>query len=103
MNIDENVPTIIPIKNTSAKSTITPDPNKYNDNAANNVDVLVKIVRERVRVIDKFIMSRKDFEECDRNSSLIRSKTIMVSLMEYPTTINTAATIADDICFPSAK
>ena len=50
MNIDENVPTEIPIMNTNEKSTIIPVPNTNNATADKNVVTQVSNVLESVQL-----------------------------------------------------
>ena len=52
MNIDENVPTIIPMINTSEKSTIIPVPKMNNATAAKKVVTLVNNVLDSVLLIE---------------------------------------------------
>ena len=85
MKIEEKVPVTIPITKTKAKSLMIPAPKIQSDMAAKSVVKLVMIDLESTRLIAMRIIFLRLVTGFSSNSSLIRSKTTMVSLIEYPT------------------
>ena len=79
---EEKVPVIIPITKTKAKSLMIPAPNIHKENAASNVVKLVMIDLDNTRLIAISIIFLKLVTGFSSSSSLIRSKTTMVSLIE---------------------
>ena len=80
--MEEKVPVIIPITNTNAKSLIIPAPNIHREIAARRVVKLVRIDRESTRLIAIKIIFWRPVTGFSSNSSLILSKTTIVSFIE---------------------
>src|SRR5690606_4539746 len=91
INIEEYVPTTIPTNKANAKPLILPPPNKKSIKITNKVVNEVTIVLLKVELIARFNTSSFALSVYMPKYSLTRSKTITVSLIEYPMTVNKAA------------
>ena len=96
-NMEEYVPTMIPTIRAKAKSWITPPPRKKRARTTIRVVEEVRIVRLRVSFMLIFMVCSKDRLRKRREFSRILSKTIIVSLREYPTIVKRAAIIEREI------
>ena len=82
MKMDEKVPVIIPIVKIRAKSLITPAPKKYRIMDAEKVVILVSMDLDKVQLIARLIIFFRLLPGFKSSSSLMRSKTTIVSLIE---------------------
>ncbi|MDP2763060.1 MAG: hypothetical protein Q8O27_00895 [Enterobacteriaceae bacterium] len=93
INIDEYVPIIIPNDITNENPNKDFPPNIAKIIVTNSVDVEVISVLDNVLFIDLFIMSILLVVSFFFEYSLILSNITIVSLIEYPKTVNNAANI----------
>ncbi|HFL8824171.1 MAG TPA: hypothetical protein V7791_00505 [Candidatus Azoamicus sp. OHIO1] len=93
INIDEYVPIIIPNDITKENPNKDFPPNIAKTIVTNSVDIEVISVLDNVLFIDLFIMSILLIVSFFFEYSLILSNTTIVSLIEYPKTVNNAANI----------
>lgn len=101
--MEENVPVTTPTKKANAKSLITPPPKRYNAMPARNTVTEVMMVRLRHWFNAWFRISRNVPRMPSFKSSRTRSKMTMVSLMEKPMMVSSAATVVAFICRPTRK
>src|SRR5882757_8990143 len=90
--IDEYVPTITPMFIANANSFTTPVPKMFMINVVANTVDEVKIVRTSISLIEMSMMRSIFLSLSFAWFSRIRSKTITVSLTEYPITVSRPAT-----------
>ena len=91
MKMLENVPVTTPAKSTKAKALIAPPPNRNSDPVASRVVPEVIIVRLSVLLIAPFMISVNVPGKFSFKSSRMRSKITIVSLIEKPMIVSTAA------------
>ena len=77
MKIEENVPVIIPITNTKAKSLMIPAPKTQSEMAANKVVKLVIIDLDKTRLIAMRIILSKLVTGLSSSSSLYGQKQLL--------------------------
>ena len=82
MKMDEKVPVRIPMTKTKAKSLMTQAPKTQRETAARRVVILVRIERERTRLMAMVMIFLKLVTGFISSSSRMRSKTTIVSLIE---------------------
>src|SRR5713101_3602639 len=87
----EYVPTTIPTTRAKENARSTWPPIKNKTSTVRKVNPLVKIVRDRVWLIDLFTTSANDSRRSKRLFSRMRSKITIVSFIEYPTKVKRAA------------
>src|SRR5882762_453143 len=93
----EYVPTTIPTTRAKEKARSTWPPIRNRTSTVRKVRPLVKIVRDNVWLIDLFTTSANDSRRNKRLFSRMRSKMTMVSFIEYPTRVRSAAITVSDI------
>src|SRR5271157_3775891 len=93
----EYVPTTIPTTRAKENARSTWPPIRNRTSTVRNVNPLVSIVRERVWLIDLFTTSAKGSRRSKRLFSRMRSKMTMVSFIEYPTNVRSAAITVSEI------
>ena len=91
MKMEEYVPIKMPAEIVQAKSSMEGPPKKYRHTSTASVEREVKIVRESVWLMASFMICEAlSFGSEKRRNSRMRSNTIILSLMEYPATVNNA-------------
>src|SRR6267142_6361392 len=93
----EYVPTTIPTTRAKEKARSTWPPIRNRTSTVRKVRPLVKIVRDKVWLIDLFTTSANDSRRNKRLFSRTRSKMTMVSFIEYPTRVRSAAITVNEI------
>src|SRR6266404_2814133 len=95
----EYVPTTIPTTRAKEKARSTWPPIRNRTSTVRKVRPLVKIVRDNVWLIDLFTTSANDSRRSSRLFSRMRSKMTIVSFIEYPTSVRSAAITVSDISY----
>src|SRR6202040_1094160 len=93
----EYVPTTIPTTRAKEKARSTWPPIRNRTSTVRKVRPLVKIVRDSVWLMDLFTTSANDSRRSNRLFSRMRSKMTMVSFIEYPTSVRSAAMTVSEI------
>src|SRR5215831_14850208 len=93
----EYVPTTIPTTRAKEKARSTWPPIRNRTSTVRKVRPLVKIVRDSVWLIDLFTTSANDSRRNNRVFSRMRSKMTIVSFIEYPTRVKSAAMTVSEI------
>jgi len=93
----EYVPTTIPTTRAKENALSTWPPIRNRTSTVRKVSPLVKIVLERVWLMDLFTTSANDSRRNNRLFSRMRSKITMVSFIEYPTRVSMAAITVREI------
>src|SRR5229473_5858869 len=93
----EYVPNTIPTTRAKEKARSTWPPIRNRTSTVRKVRPLVKIVRDKVWLMDLLTTAANDSRRNKRLFSRMRSKMTMVSFIEYPTRVRSAAITVSDI------